>query len=53
MATYRRYWAQYVTRSIVKHGLVPMWWDTGELIDRNTGAQKLPELVRTLVEAAQ
>jgi len=53
MATYRRYWAQYVTRSIVKHGLVPMWWDTGELIDRNTGAQKLPELVRTIVEAAQ
>ncbi len=52
MATYRRDWAQYVTHSMVQHGLVPMWWDTGELIDRDTGAQKLPELVRTIVDAA-
>jgi endoglucanase len=52
-ATYRMHWARYVTRSIVEHGLVPMWWDTGELIDRNTGAQKLPDLVRTIVDATQ
>jgi len=53
MAEYRRHWAQVVTRSIVQHGLVPMWWDTGELIDRNTGAQKRPDVVRTIVEAAK
>ena len=53
MAAYRSYWAQYVTRSIVQHGGVPMWWDTGELIDRTTGAQKLPDVVGTIVDAAQ
>jgi endoglucanase len=53
MAAQRRYWAQYVTRSIVQHGGVPMWWDTGELIDRNTGAQKLPDVVSTIVDAAK
>lgn len=53
MAAQRRYWAQYVTRSITRHGLVPMWWDTGELIDRTTGAQKLPDVIATIVGAAR
>lgn len=53
MAAYRRYWAQYVTRSIVQHGQVPMWWDTGELIDRRTGAQTVPDVISAIVEAAQ
>ena len=53
MAAQRRYWAQVVTRSIVQHGGVPMWWDTGELIDRATGTQKLPEVVGTIVDAAK
>jgi endoglucanase len=53
MDTYRSYWAQYVTRSIVQHGQVPMWWDTGELIDRATGAQKVPALISTIVNAAK
>ncbi|WP_235537777.1 glycoside hydrolase family 5 protein [Pelomonas sp. Root1217] len=51
--TYRHHWARYVTHSIVQHGLVPVWWDVAELVDRNTGEQKLPALVRTIVEAAQ
>ena len=50
--TYRHHWALYVTGSIVRHGLVPVWWDTGELVDRNTGAQKLPALVRAIVDAS-
>jgi endoglucanase len=29
-----------------------MWWDTGELIDRATGAQKKPDVVSTIVNAA-
>ena len=53
MAAQRRYWAQYVTRSIVQHGLVPMWWDTGELIDRHTGARKVPDVIDAIVEAAR
>ncbi|MGM9486587.1 glycoside hydrolase family 5 protein [Ideonella sp. YS5] len=53
MAAYRRHWAQVVTRSIVQHGLVPMWWDAGELIDRGTGMQKLPDVIGAIVNAAQ
>jgi endoglucanase len=52
MQTFVDYWAQVVTRSAVQHGVVPMWWDTGGLIDRNTGAQKMPELIGKLVGAA-
>ena len=53
MAPYRRYWATVITRSIVQHGLVPMWWDTGELIDRDTGARKLPDVLAAIVDAAR
>lgn len=53
MAAHRRYWAQYVTRSIVQHGAVPMWWDTGELIDRTTGAPKRPDVIAAIVGAAR
>jgi endoglucanase len=53
MAAQRLYWAQVVTRSIVQHGGVPMWWDTGELIDRHTGAQKRPEVIKAIVEASK
>jgi endoglucanase len=53
MAAYRKAWADDVTRSMVQHGLVPVWWDTGELIDRATGAQKVPDVVSTLVNASK
>jgi endoglucanase len=46
------YWAQVVTHSAKQHGLVPMWWDTGALIDRTTGAQKMPGLISTIVQSA-
>lgn len=35
------------------HGLVPMWWDTGEMIDRNTGAVKPPDEITTIVNATK
>jgi len=38
--TYTNYWTGYVTYAAVQHGVVPMDWDTGDLIDRNTGATK-------------
>jgi endoglucanase len=50
---YTEYWMQVVTRSMVRHGLVPVLWDTGGLIDRTTGAVRDPAVLRTLVEAAQ
>ncbi|HEY8876729.1 MAG TPA: glycoside hydrolase family 5 protein [Roseateles sp.] len=53
MPPYRKAWAQYVTRSAWLHGLVPMWWDTGEMIDRNTGAVKTPDEINTIVNAAK
>ncbi len=53
MAEYRKVWAKYVTHSIVQNGLVPMWWDTGELIDRVTGAQKEPAVIKVIIDAAK
>jgi endoglucanase len=53
MAAYRLLWANYLTHSMVQHGLVPMWWDTGELFDRATGAQNTPDLISTLINAAK
>lgn len=53
MNRYRKYWIQYVTRSIFQHGLVPMHWDTGGLIDRATGAAKEPDVVSSIVDAAR
>jgi endoglucanase len=38
--TYTNYWAQYHTYAAVTRSVVPMWWDTGAIIDRNTGAVK-------------
>jgi endoglucanase len=52
MQTYVDYWAQVVTHSAVQHGIVPMWWDTGGLIDRSTGAQKMPATINKIVGAA-
>lgn len=51
--TYTNYWAQYLTHSAVTHGIVPMWWDTGAMIDRNTGAMKDQTLVSAIVNATK
>jgi endoglucanase len=53
MKPYVNYWIQQVTGSMRKHGIVPMWWDTGGLIDRNTGEQKEPDMIRLIVESAR
>lgn len=51
MNPYRLYWIQYITQSSFQHGLVPMYWDTGELLDRTTGAVKDTEAVARLMGA--
>jgi len=38
--TYTNYWTGYVTYAAVSRGIVPMSWDTGDSIDRTTGAMK-------------
>ena len=53
MKPYVDYWIRHVTGSMRKHGLVPIWWDTGALIDRSTGAQKLPDVIRAIVESGR
>lgn len=40
MDPYRLYWIQYVTESAFEHGLIPIYWDTGDFLDRTTGAVK-------------
>ncbi len=53
MKPYLGHWVRTVTASIHRHGLVPMWWDTGALFDRHNGAQKDPETIRWIVESAR
>jgi endoglucanase len=53
MKTYRDYWIRTVTRSAFRHGLVPMYWDVGGLIDRRTGALRDADAVHAIVEAAR
>ena len=59
-SNYRKLWTQYVTRSAFQHGVVPMWWDDGYsgnhtfgLFNRNTGAQSVPDVISTIINAAQ
>jgi len=53
MSTYRTYWTKYVTKSMVSHGLVPMWWDTGELFNRTTGAQTDATIISAIIDNAK
>jgi len=46
--TYTNYWAQYNTYAAVTRGVVPMWWDTGSIIDRSTGTLKDSGLLQAL-----
>ena len=56
----RTHWDQYVTRSALEHGLVPMYWDNGYndnhqsgLFNRSTGAQAFPDVISAIVKAAR
>ena len=53
MQAYAKKWAAYVTRSSYQHGLVPVYWDTGGVIDRNSGAPRDPEMISLIVNAAK
>jgi endoglucanase len=47
--TYTNYWAQYHTYAAATRKVVPMWWDTGAMIDRNTGAVKDAGLLNAII----
>jgi endoglucanase len=58
--THRTYWDKVITKSAVRHGLVPVYWDNGYpsnhqmgLFDRATGAQSFPDVIAAIVGAAQ
>jgi endoglucanase len=53
MNTYRKNWIQYITKSMYQHGLVPVYWDTGGLINRSTGAQQDPDAISWIVNASK
>jgi len=49
--TYVNYWDGYVTYAAIQHGVVPMYWDIGELIDRNTGVTKNSGVLNAIISA--
>lgn len=57
---YRKDWDAYITKSAVRHGLVPLYWDNGStanhgmgLFDRATGAEAFPEIIGAIVAAGE
>ncbi|MBN1117388.1 MAG: cellulase family glycosylhydrolase [Bacteroidales bacterium] len=55
---YRVTYNEYITQSIVNHGLIPFYWDNGYtglngfgLFNRSTGEQAFPELIRAITKA--
>jgi endoglucanase len=58
-AAYRLYWTKYITWSIVKHGLVPYYWDSGYtgnhasgIFDRSTGEQAYPDIINAIIDTS-
>jgi endoglucanase len=52
MDLFRKLWDEYVTRSASRHGMIPMFWDTGQLLDRRNGKPNDSDLASRLVLAA-
>jgi endoglucanase len=58
-AGYRKYYMEYITWSLAKHGLVPFYWDNGGtgnhglgIFNRSDGTQAYPEIIKTIIDAA-
>ena len=58
-ALYRRYWTKYITWSIVKHGLVPFYWDSGftgnhasGIFNRSTGEHAYPGIIKAIIDTS-
>ena len=56
-AKYRRYYIEYITRSLERHGLIPFYWDNGNtgdnnmgIFNRTNGAKVYPDIIKALVD---
>ena len=56
---FRKYYIQYTTRSIERHGLVPYYWDAGStanhgsgIFDRKTGAVVYKDIANAIVDTS-
>jgi endoglucanase len=56
-ARYRRYYMKYITRSLERHGLVPIYWDAGGtgnfssgIFYRSTGGKAYPDIINAMVD---
>ena len=47
----RDHWLKFITRTAVENGVIPFVWDTGGLIDRNTGAIKDQRAIDSILES--
>lgn len=59
-AAYRKYYMQYITRSLERHGLVPVYWDNGYtgnngmgIFNRSTGEQAFPGIVSSIIDTSK
>lgn len=57
---YRRYYMQYITRSIERSSLVPYYWDIGYygnhgsgIFDRATGAHVFPDILEAIIDTSK
>lgn len=57
---YRRYYLEYITKSLMDHGLVPIYWDNGNtgnygfgIFNRSTGEKAYPDLISAIVSASK
>jgi endoglucanase len=57
-AGFRRYYMQYITSSLCKHGLIPFYWDNGStgndgmgIFNRSNGSKAYPDIIQTIVNA--
>ena len=55
---YREYYLEYITKSALEHGLVPVYWDNGDvddlgfaLFDRNSGAVIHSDILEAIMAA--
>ncbi len=56
MKAYQIDWDRYVTNSAFRHGMVPMYWDTGAdvgMFERSNGRNRQPDRVAAITKAAK
>jgi len=47
------YWATFVTKQAIAHGVIPFWWDTGGALDRKNYTVKDQRTIDAILAGAQ